>query len=161
MADSDLQRELEQLREQNRQTAVSATVRSAIDGIPGLDLHAGAAGQITELLRHEIALVPLGNGQSMAVGPGSIPAAQHIKARLESPEYAHFRKSNTATAPAPGQPRGPQPGPLLPAADDPTATLGVRVIHATLAARQAAGGGSSDPRVNPSLPMGLKLPTSR
>lgn len=134
------QQRIESLERTARQSAVSATIAGAIDAA-GLDLHAGAREQITALLAPEITLVDHG-GQSVPCGPGLTPAATHIAQRLASPEFSHFVRGMTTSAPGGNRP-----------AAEPR-NLGEQVIQRAQASRPAAS--TTDPRMDMTRPFGLR-----
>jgi hypothetical protein len=140
--------ELAALRQTAERSAIDATIAGAIDA-SGLELHPGARGQITELLRNEITLVNHGGGPAIPVGPGLAPAAKHIADRLASDQFSHFVKGRALSPATPATPAGRQ-------TEIEASTLGARMIaHAQqqAAARQAVQG---DPRTNMTLPYGLR-----
>ena len=146
------QQEIAALRSQAEQGALDTCVSAGLDA-SGVEFSSPAArAQAASLLRSEIRIVNH-DGQTHATGPGLVPAATHIKARLESEEYRHFRRGGSPTSPSPpsATPFGQRPA-------DPPISLGAQILaHAQAAAatRQATHG---DARMDMSRPIGLSLP---
>jgi hypothetical protein len=144
-------RELDQVRVREQQAVVDGAIGAAIDN-SGIPLASGAARQqLAELLRGEVSLINHG-GQLVPAGPGLVPVAQHVKARLAQPEYQHF----TASRPVAGQPGG-----LVPSPGDPEKSLGVRMIEHAQAQRAAQQAPGRSPATDMSQRFGLGFPTSR
>ena len=146
--------------EDARVAAVDATIRSAVDAA-GIQLHPGALNQLVALLRPDVTMIDQGGGRMVPCGPGMVPAAQHIAARLNDPSFSHFRVGGGPSASSAAG-HANQAQPLLPAVGDiaaePLGSRIVRAAHQRQAARAAAG---LNPANDISQPFGLKLPTTR
>ncbi len=99
------------------QTAVMATRKSSVisEALSTVPLVPGTAAQVAKLLESDITLHTDPNtGQTVAVGPGLLPAAAHIHAQLSKPEWAHFlqpRNPHGGTAGGSGVQSTPTPAP--------------------------------------------------
>ena len=76
-------------RRAEQQANVAAALSGAIDGA-GVQLRPGVAGQVVELLRADVQTVSA-NGTQIFAGPGLRSLQEHVKDRLTSAEFGHFR----------------------------------------------------------------------
>jgi hypothetical protein len=123
--------ELDRLRAQNNKAAVSQAVTAAIDAT-GLTLaSASARTQLAELLAAETHLHNDPVAGQVVTGPALQPLGSWVQDRLAT-SHNHFVRGGG------GQPARQAVG-VLPAADDPNASLGARVIAHAMNLRAAAG----------------------
>lgn len=156
-------------RERAQRAAVDQAVASAVAGA-GVQLRPGVEVQVTQLLRGDVVEASAG-GQTVLAGPGLKPLTDHVKARLSSDEFAHFRVDGAPSPVRPGQqlPGDGRPvtmqgvmsqalnaafGPAQPALGLVPAGqgLGSQIMANAAAARAAA----PDARMDMSRPMGLR-----
>ncbi len=148
---SRLQTELYETRQQLAQALAAKTQTlktEALDtALAGVKLAPGAREQLGHLLDSEIQLKGDETGAIRALGPGLVPLAQHVAAKLTQREFAKFLESGSTPTAAP-MPVGPD------------GRVGIADWIAHQGARHVAAQ-QGDPRTNMGLGFGLGRPGPR
>lgn len=131
------QKELDAYRQREAESVRSQAIN---DALAGHALVPGAAQQIAALIGQEVKVISDDAGRKVAVAPGFTPVKQFIDEQMARPEYAHFRRGNSAAPP--------------PLVQQPGENLGQFLLRGTLAERAAFVGPDANPATNLRLPFG-------